>query len=130
MNIKNKCLNCNDLVKQNRYKFCSKKCIQDFKYKERITKYLNGELKGWCAKSVVLTSWLRKYIKDLKGTECSKCKWNEYHPVDDKSLTEINHIDGNAKNCQLSNLEILCPNCHSKTYNFRARNKKSFRVRK
>jgi hypothetical protein len=36
---------------------------------------------------------------------------------------ELHHIDGNNKNNVLSNLEILCPNCHSQTENFRGKNK-------
>lgn len=43
---------------------------------------------------------------------------------------EVNHIDGNAKNNIEENLELLCPNCHSLTHNFRNLNKKSARTRK
>lgn len=64
-----------------------------------------------------------------RGTACSKCGWDEKHPEDGLPLTEINHIDGDAENCSESNLEILCPNCHAMTSNFRRRNKKSKRDR-
>jgi 5-methylcytosine-specific restriction endonuclease McrA len=45
----------------------------------------------------------------------------------------VNHIDGDSKNNVYSNLEFLCPNCHSQTPNFRALNRKStreYRVKK
>ena len=35
---------------------------------------------------------------------------------------EIHHIDGNHKNNHLENLQILCPNCHALTNNYRGRN--------
>jgi 5-methylcytosine-specific restriction endonuclease McrA len=37
---------------------------------------------------------------------------------------ELHHIDGNRQNHLLDNLVILCPNCHSQTDTFRAKNKK------
>lgn len=45
------------------------------------------------------------------------------------SLTEVDHIDGDAHNCRPTNLKILCPNCHSMTPAFRARNSGSKRSR-
>lgn len=54
---------------------------------------------------------------------CGKCSinsWNEM-PI---SL-ELHHIDGNRTNHHIDNLMLLCPNCHSQTDNFRAKNKKN-----
>ena len=39
-----------------------------------------------------------------------------------KIVLELDHIDGNSKNNNLSNLRLLCPNCHSQTDTFRGRN--------
>jgi len=38
---------------------------------------------------------------------------------------QVNHIDGNKENNHLSNVRILCPNCHSltPTYGFIKRNR-------
>lgn len=36
---------------------------------------------------------------------------------------QIDHIDGDYKNCRPENLRILCPNCHSLTPTFGALNK-------
>ena len=37
---------------------------------------------------------------------------------------ELHHIDGNPNNNDLLNLQLLCPNCHSTTPNYRGKNKK------
>jgi 5-methylcytosine-specific restriction endonuclease McrA len=39
---------------------------------------------------------------------CLVCGYDE-HP----SILEVHHIDKNRKNNELSNLTVLCPNCHS-----------------
>ena len=38
---------------------------------------------------------------------------------------QIHHIDGNHKNHTISNLQLLCPNCHSQTDTFSNRKRKS-----
>lgn len=43
-------------------------------------------------------------------------------------ICELHHKDGNGKNNQLENIEILCPNCHSQTANYGSRNKRSQKV--
>ena len=94
-----------------------------------MEKWLRGEHKGCTGKTLQLSSFVRKYLYDTFGSACSVCGWDERHPVDGRILTEVDHIDGDAGNCSIQNLRILCPNCHSKTETFRARNKKSKRKR-
>lgn len=110
--------------------YCSRKCHRDFEYNERVEQWKSGLLSGCSGKAKSIRNWLRKYLFDSRGAKCQKCGWNECHPIDGKPLVEINHIDGNAENNNEDNLEILCPNCHSMTHNFRARNKVSTRIRK
>ena len=38
---------------------------------------------------------------------------------------ELHHIDGDRFNNQLDNLQIICPNCHAQTDNYRAKNIKN-----
>lgn len=63
-------------------------------------------------------------LKDKREWCCEKCGISEWfgRPL---SL-EIHHIDGNRHNNELSNLQILCPNCHSLTDNWRSRNQKGY----
>lgn len=39
---------------------------------------------------------------------------------------ELDHIDGNHQNNNLSNLQLLCPNCHAFTPNYRGKNKGNY----
>lgn len=53
---------------------------------------------------------------DIKGRQCECCKlttWND-QPIN----LEIHHIDGDHYNNELTNLQLLCPNCHSYTENY------------
>lgn len=57
----------------------------------------------------------------LRGRKCENCGIEEWlgQPVN----LEVHHIDGDRLNNDLSNLKLLCPNCHSYTQNFRKSNK-------
>lgn len=72
----------------------------------------------------VTPSILINRLKQKRIWRCEKCGIYEWmgNPI---SL-EIHHIDGNKLNNNLNNLQILCPNCHSQTNNWRSRNKKGW----
>lgn len=60
----------------------------------------------------------RKLIKaGILKNQCSECGITEWNGK--KISLELDHIDGNSHNHQLSNLRIVCPNCHSQTETFR-----------
>lgn len=63
------------------------------------------------------------------GNKCSKCNWDVVHPISGKPPLELNHIDGDASNTYEDNLEVLCPNCHSLTHNYKNRNENGKRSR-
>lgn len=63
----------------------------------------------------------RLYKEKLLEEKCYECglgnNWNG------KSITlQLEHIDGDHHNNELSNLKILCPNCHSQTSTFCGKN--------
>lgn len=128
------CLGCSEpigLTRETRRqtKYCGAKCQQDWLYAKFIANWLMGLQIGWMGKTKELSNHVRRYIRETLGTACQHCGWDERHPDDGAVLTEIDHIDGKADNAVFDNLRVLCPNCHSKTSTFRARNKKSTRER-
>lgn len=63
---------------------------------------------------------IKEGIKENKceNTQCNVGdSWNGI-PI----RNELDHIDGDRTNHKLENLRILCPNCHSQTNTFRAKN--------
>jgi 5-methylcytosine-specific restriction endonuclease McrA len=65
--------------------------------------------------------FLKKIINEnsLLEYKCFVCSTNTWNGK--KLSLELDHIDGNSFNCNLSNLRYLCPNCHSQTDSFRGR---------
>ncbi len=123
------CLHCGKEVRKGG-DYCSRSCFFKYKTNLLLKMWLSGEVVGYSGKTKSLKLFVRRYIFEVFGSACSICGWDEKHPVDGAILTEIDHIDGNAENCKLDNLRVLCPNCHSKTPTYRARNKNSKRNRK
>lgn len=68
--------------------------------------------------SIRSTKLKKRLIKEgLLKHVCNKCEltlWLE-QPIP----LELHHIDGDSSNNALSNIELLCPNCHSFTDNYR-----------
>lgn len=60
---------------------------------------------------------LNNHIKEYKCECCGLTMWNN-KPIP----LELHHIDGNRSNHILSNLMILCPNCHAQTDSYKAKN--------
>lgn len=56
----------------------------------------------------------------LKGHKCEKCGLEEW--LESPIVLEIHHVDGDHLNNELDNLQLLCPNCHSFTENWRGKN--------
>lgn len=76
-----------------------------------IDDYLNN-------KKFIKTSDLKeKLIKaGLKLSKCEKCGISEWQGA--PLVIQLHHINGNSKNNNLNNLQLLCPNCHSQTDNY------------
>ena len=62
----------------------------------------------------------RLYDVGLKSNKCEECGVSEWNgkPIQ----CELDHINGDSRDHRLDNLRILCPNCHSQTDTFRAKN--------
>ncbi len=63
--------------------------------------------------------------RGLKANECEYCGLGEIWN-DGQLMMQLHHKDGNNKNNDIENLEILCPNCHSQTDTYCGKNIKKY----
>lgn len=63
---------------------------------------------------------LKEGIFEPKCYSCDNTEWLE-QPI----ALELEHINGDHSDNTLSNLTLLCPNCHAQTKTYRGKNKKS-----
>lgn len=117
--IKN-CLICGTKLKSHAQSFCSLNCFQEHQYKTYIARWLVGDELGGDAENV--SNYIRRWLFEKHNNSCQECGWNKIHPVTGKVPLEVNHRDGNASNHNPGNLDLLCPNCHSLTPNFKSLN--------
>lgn len=113
------CLNCQKEHKTVAWrvgKYCSNHCQIEFQNKKRIQQWLE-EGKDWRGQN---PKWVREYLQKARGKGCEICgidTWNG------KSIVlEMDHIDGNYEHNHPDNLRMICPNCHSQTDTYKAKN--------
>ena len=119
------CLHCGNKLGRHQYKFCSKECFYEYKKSENIRLWQEGELSGVKGKGT--SDFIRNYMLKKANYKCEKCGWGEKNPYSSLIPLELHHKDGDYTNNQEDNLEILCPNCHSLTENYKSLNPNSTR---
>ena len=60
---------------------------------------------------------LKERVKEHKCERCKRTEW-EGVPIP----LELHHINGTRTDNRISNLQLLCPNCHALTDNYRGKN--------
>ena len=99
----------------NRNKFCSSSCSGKNRTRLAQEEWLRT---GQTAPHNV--RMIKSYLQEVKNCcwECGLSTWNG------KPITlEVEHVDGNGYNHNVNNLKLLCPNCHSQTPTYKAKNK-------
>lgn len=63
---------------------------------------------------------MKQAIIHLRGHRCELCLNTEWQNL--PIPLEVHHLDGEHLNNELENLQLLCPNCHALTENWRGKN--------
>ena len=64
---------------------------------------------------------IKNYLLNKRGNKCESC-FNELW-LNKPIPLETHHINGDAKNNSIDNLQLLCPNCHAMTNSYKGKNK-------
>lgn len=117
------CLYCGKILttEQRHNQYCSSECANQAKTDNKIKLWLEEKESG-TLKDGSLSKTIRNYLLKKSNYCCSQCGWNKINPTTGNSPLEIHHIDGNYLNNTIENLQVLCPNCHSLTSNYKALN--------
>ena len=97
-------------------KYCSLKCQQDEEFRNRFAAFMQGDLS-----QVRTPRALKRCVVAPHGYKCAACGLSDW--MGKEIALELDHIDGNSDNGHYTNLRLLCPNCHSQTHTFKAKNK-------
>jgi len=107
------CNNCGEKLKKIKGNLC-KNCFLLNKYDDYIFLWKQNKIDGMTGKYGISKN-IKKYFMEKYSNKCCLCGWNKVNKKTGKIPLTIHHIDGNYKNNQEDNLQLLCPNCHSLT---------------
>ena len=124
MNICKHCTKEYKPTKNSRGIYCSLSCQGQFSANECFLEWFNNPSPQtfYTASNQPKRTIRRRLIMDY-DCKCSRCGWGMKHPNADLPALELEHIDGNWENCHPSNITVICPNCHSLTDTYKARNR-------
>lgn len=121
--VRTLCRNCGDPVPRKPNNYCCQQCQFDYQYAEYITAWKQGLEKGYSGRTHLISRHIRRYLFKKYDKKCSSCSWCKTNPITGLVPLEVHHKNGCSNHCSESNLELLCPNCHSLTSTFRNLNK-------
>lgn len=121
------CLNCgkeNKTSKNTMNMYCDNACQADKRSRDIVNRWLAcPSPENLYHKGNQIRKAIRRFLLDQASYTCSLCGWDKRHPEDGGSTLEVDHINGDWRDCAPLNLRVICPNCHSLTLNYKGRNK-------
>ena len=117
-----KCLNCGKELTGRQTKYCSNQCQKEYQYKEFIERWQQG-LENGIVGQYGISNHIKRYMFTKHNYKCEKCGWGQINPFTQTLPLEIHHKDGDYRNNNEDNLELLCPNCHSLTQSYKGANR-------
>lgn len=99
--------------------YCSSECLSMSKRPQWYSDWLDGQFNPTRPSGAHPAQRLRQDLLRIRGAKCEQCGWDKLNPVTKQSPIEMDHIDGDRSNNFISNLRLLCPNCHSLTPTYR-----------
>lgn len=120
--IYGKCIVCEKTVNLRYKTICSLSCIKKNRYTDYIDRWKHGLEDGVMGLGGI-SIHIRRYLYEKYESKCCQCGWDKVHPITKRKPLQVEHIDGNWRNNQESNLLLLCPNCHSLTLTFGSLNR-------
>lgn len=125
---------CNKIMctNSNVKRYCNNLCHKNYQNAQSIKEWQSGGIDyvGYNGKNMLIKPFIKNYLLEKHDHKCQKCGWGEMHEITKKVPLQIHHIDGNSENCLETNLQVLCPNCHTLTHNYGNLNRNSPRIRK
>lgn len=122
------CKNCGKQLCGQQNSFCNNKCQQDYRYKEYINKWKEGDETGLSGQYSI-SRHIKRFLLEKTNCKCEKCGWGEKNQYTNTIPLEIHHIDGDYTNNKEENLQVLCPNCHSLTETHKSHNRNGRKAR-
>ena len=120
--VQKTCLHCGkEIDKREKSLFCSNECQKKYEYEKYIESWKSGEVSGIRGNGQ-LSAFVRRYMLAKTNCSCEICGCNWVNPKSGKPIVEIHHKDGNAFNNKEENLQVLCPNHHAMTENYKNNN--------
>ena len=104
------------------YNYVFPDALKKDKKKYDLQDILDGKYPGYST-SHLHDRLLKEGLKERRCECCGNTEWMG-HPI----VLELHHIDGDHNNNKLENLQMLCPNCHSITDNFKSKKMKHYKL--
>ena len=118
------CKTCKKELKNQQEFYCSNKCQMKYRKDITIDQWIKGIFNGSTGDGS-LSSTIRNYLLEKYDNKCSRpeCRWGIPNPYTKKVILTIDHKDGDIYNGFVSNIELICWNCHTLTSTFGNLNK-------